>query len=99
MGNSVKKLKGVAKFIFNEQPPQNEERCGYFGAALATGNYPIGDECFVVHTMGGCGLACFVYQKGDCKIADEVYEGSEASVEAQELHFELYPNSYYKEQH
>ena len=61
------------KILF-EAPPQNEEEALQHGNALAnTGNYPVGtSECFNVGISGGCGIDCFVYQKGECSEPEEI---------------------------
>lgn len=32
------------------------------------------DDCHKVGIMGGCGVNCWIYQKGECEIADEIAE-------------------------
>ena len=61
--NSASRL----KLLFGD-PPKDEEEALQHGNALAnTGNYPVGTtECFNVGISGGCGVDCFVYQKGEC---------------------------------
>ncbi len=86
--------------VFNPVPT-NEEEALQHGNALAYGkdsNYPVGtSECFNVGISGGCGIACFVYQKGECDCGDEMveqleeggkYVGEDWSLKE---HYELYP--------
>ena len=63
--------------IFNPVPT-NEEESQQHGNALAYGkdsNYPVGtSNCFNVGISGGCGPKCFIYQTGECEVADEMVE-------------------------
>lgn len=52
--------------------PKNQEESDQYANVLAKDNYPAGlDGCFTVGISGGCGMECFVYQNGECKVADE----------------------------
>ena len=80
--------------IFNPVP-QNEEEALQHGNALAAGcdsNYPVGtSECFNVGISGGCGLDCFVYQKGECTEPEEFLDNKKLTTEEIETHHDLYP--------
>lgn len=80
--------------IFNPVP-QNEEEALQHGNALAAGpdsNYPVGtSECFNVGISGGCGLDCFVYQKGECIEPGEFLDNKKLTTEELEIHYDLYP--------
>lgn len=61
-------------------------------ARLATGNYPTGlDDCFIMGTMGQCGLDCFVFRDGECRFPLENLDNKHATPEqAQEIYDEGY---------
>lgn len=46
-------------------------------------------DCHKVGIMGGCGLDCWVYQKGKCPVPDEMISRFETE-EDRENHSELY---------
>ena len=62
-----RKFKSGPAHIFNPVPSNEAESLAHGNALAASGNYPVGtDECFNVGISGGCGVGCFVYQKGEC---------------------------------
>jgi len=88
----MNKFKTGVAHIFNPTP-QNERESLQHGNALAkSGNYPLGtSECFNVGISGGCGLDCFVYQKGECGVPHEITVFDNEDQRAD--HFEMYPLS------
>lgn len=70
----------------------NSRQTQAIAAKLATGNYPTGlDDCFVMGTMGQCGLDCFVFRDGECRFPLENLDNHHATAEqAQEIFDEEY---------
>lgn len=86
----MNKFKSGPAHIFNPVPQNEEEALAHGNALAACGNYPSGtDECFNVHISGGCGIECFVYQKGECPAHEEATHN--LTPEQLEEHYELYP--------
>lgn len=74
--------------------PTNEQESNSYANLLATGNYPVGlDGCFTVGDSGGCGFDCYVFQEGNCEVADEVLEQNYKNLTEEEIKIilEIYP--------
>lgn len=83
--------------VFEKYPTDEESAVKYANRLYATGYYPAGlDSCFCVGISGGCGLECFVYQNGECRNPDELYDNCiNKDSEEEKEHFEMYPESFY----
>ena len=80
---------GVAH-IFNPTPQNEEEVLQHGNALAASGNYPVGTSaCFNIGISGGCGIECFVYQKGECGEPDEMIPRLDGKQLLQ--HYKIYP--------
>lgn len=96
----MRKVKDRSKEVFIEamsgEKLTNSRQTQGIAAKLATGNYPAGlSDCFIMGTMGQCGMDCFVLQQGDCEFVCESFDNHHATME--QVH-QLFDDGYYQEE-
>lgn len=78
------------RHVFNPAPQNDKEMLESCNALFATGDYPIiTDGCFHVGMSGGCGVECYLYERGDCRNHQEMMDRLENQEEWDQYH-ELY---------